>query len=154
MLTLLGSIVGFLGSAVPTIFEHMSKKEDNKKQLEIMKMQTELAKQNADIDLMKFQAMALDNEHQRLIAHDIAMQKDSGPLSWLRKSVRPIITYLFFALFACVKVSTLMVALENTQDFQTAILIVWDEETQAIFAAIISFWFGSRALEKNIFNRN
>jgi hypothetical protein len=25
---------------------------------------------------------------------------------------------------------------------------VWDDETQAIFAAIISFWFGSRAIEK------
>jgi hypothetical protein len=27
-------------------------------------------------------------------------------------------------------------------------LLVWDSETQGIFAAIISFWFGSRALEK------
>jgi len=56
-------------------------------------------------------------------------------------------------LFAAVKISALVVALETTQDFNSAILVVWDEETQAIFAAIISFWFGSRALEKNIFNR-
>ena len=152
MLTLLGSIVGFLGSSVPSVINHFGKKEDNKKQLEIMRMQMTMAEKNADIYLMKFQAMALDNEHQRLIAHDTAMQKDTGPLSWLRKSVRPVITYLFFGLFAAVKVSSLVVALE-TQDFQAAILTVWDPETQAIFAAIISFWFGSRALEKNIFNR-
>jgi len=153
MLSLLGSIIGFLGSTAPSIVDHFGKKEENKLRLEMMKMQTELAKEHAEIDLTKFQAMALDNEHQRLIAHDIAIQQDIGPLSWLRKSVRPIITYLFFSLFAAVKISALVVALETTQDFNSAILVVWDEETQAIFAAIISFWFGSRALEKNIFNR-
>jgi len=26
--------------------------------------------------------------------------------------------------------------------------LLWDPETKAIFAAIISFWFGSRAIEK------
>jgi GH24 family phage-related lysozyme (muramidase) len=29
-----------------------------------------------------------------------------------------------------------------------AIVIIWDPETQAIFAAIVSFWFGSRAFSK------
>lgn len=153
MMTVIGSIIGFLGSAVPSIVDHFGKKEANKKEIEVLRMQMALAEKNADIDLTKFQAMALDNEHQRLIAHDISMQQDKGALSWLRKSVRPVITYLFFALFAAVKIAALNEALNSSGDFNYAIKIVWDEETQAIFAAIISFWFGSRALEKNIFNR-
>ena len=32
--------------------------------------------------------------------------------------------------------------------FADAINLLWDEETKAIFGAIISFWFGSRAVEK------
>lgn len=152
MLTILGSIIGFLGSAVPSVIDHFSQKEDNKKQVEFAKLQAELTKQGAEIDLTKFYAMALDNEHKRLIEHDIAMQNDTGTLAWLRKSVRPVITYLFFTLFAAVKVSALMFALE-TNEFHDAILVVWDEESQGMFAAIISFWFGSRAIEKNVFKR-
>jgi hypothetical protein len=32
--------------------------------------------------------------------------------------------------------------------FNDAIQLLWDDDTKAIFAAIISFWFGSRALDK------
>lgn len=154
MLTILGSLIGFLGSAVPSVIDHFGKKEDNKRQLEVLKVQAELAEKNAEIDLTKFQAMALDNEHQRLIAHDIALMEDNGALSWLRKSVRPVITYMFFGLFATVKIVILNEIMSDEDIvFSQAIQLIWDEETQGIFAAIISFWFGSRALEKNIFNR-
>jgi hypothetical protein len=150
MLTLIGSLLGFAGSAIPGVLEHFTRKEDNKKHLEIMKVQADLIKQNAEIDMQKFSMMAIDNEHARLIQHDIALQEDQGALAWLRKSVRPVITYLFFSLFAAVKVSTLYHGMEAGQDFYTAINLAWDEETQGIFAAIISFWFGSRAIEKRI----
>lgn len=148
MLTLLGSLLGFAGSAIPGLFDFFGKKEANKKEIEIMRMQSELMQKNADIDMTKFSMRAMDDEHARLIQHDIALQEDQGALSWLRKSVRPVITYLFFAMFAAVKTATLMHGMEQGQDFYMAINLVWDEETQAIFAAIISFWFGSRAMSK------
>jgi len=148
MLSLLGSLIGFAGSSLPSIFEFFNKKQSNKMMLKNMEMQAELLKMNAEIDLEKFKVRAIDDEHARLINHDIAMQNDTGVMAGLRKSVRPVITYLFFSLFAAVKISSLMVAIEDTGSFHTAIESIWDEETQAIFAAIISFWFGSRALEK------
>ena len=37
----------------------------------------------------------------------------------------------------------------NETNFYEAMKSTWDEETQAIFAAIISFWFGSRAIQKS-----
>jgi len=154
MMTILGSLLGFLGSAAPGIFEIFSRKEQNKKDIEIMKLQAELMREHAEIDLTRFKIRALDDEHARLIEHDIAMQMDHGPLSWLRKSVRPVITYLFFGLFAAVKITTLLHGMENGQDFYTALRLTWDDQTQAIFAAIISFWFGSRALEKNFSRRS
>lgn len=148
MVSLIGALIGFAGSAVPSLFDFFNKKEETKKQIELMKMQAELIKQNAEIDLSKFYARAADDEHARLIAHDIAISNDTGLMAGLRKSVRPVITYLFFSLFAAVKISALLVALENTGNFNSAITMIWDAETQGIFAAIISFWFGSRALEK------
>lgn len=148
MVSLIGALIGFAGSAVPSLFDFFNKKEETKKQIELMKMQAELIKQNAEIDLSKFYARAADDEHARLISHDIAISNDTGLMAGLRKSVRPVITYLFFSLFAAVKISALLVALENTGNFNSAITMIWDAETQGIFAAIISFWFGSRALEK------
>jgi len=147
MVSLIGALIGFAGSAVPSVIDHFKAKQTQKTQIEILRIQGELAKAGSEMDLLSFQEKASDNEHRRLIEHDIAMQSDTGFMAGLRKSVRPLITYLFFAIFAAVKIAGLNDAMDNN-DFNTAINIVWDTETKAIFAAIISFWFGSRALEK------
>ncbi len=63
--------------------------------------------------------------------------------------MRPVITYAFFTLFTAVKLSTLYVLMaEEGLAFVIAIPQVWDPETQALFAAVMSFWFGQRALNK------
>jgi len=66
----------------------------------------------------------------------------------LRASVRPVITYFFFLMFVAVKGSALYAMLVTGEDIPTAISLVWDEDTGALFAAVISFWFGSRAISK------
>lgn len=158
MLSIIGAIIGFAGSTLPSVIDHFKQKESNRLTLDVIKAQGELAKVNSDIDLMKYHATSRDTEHSRLIEHDIALANQTGALNWLRSSVRPIITYLFFFLFATVKISAIIVVLNYADvnkdgnidpvEFNTAMQEVWDEETQGIFAAIISFWFGRRAMEK------
>ena len=148
MLSLLGSLLGFAGSAVPAITDHFASKEDRKHELEKMRMHAELRKEGYDFDLKIHDAMGADTEHQRLIDHDISINKGTGFISGLQKSVRPVITYAFFGLFATIEITLLMDAIEKGTEFNEAIQLLWDEDTKAIFAAIISFWFGSRAIEK------
>jgi hypothetical protein len=69
-------------------------------------------------------------------------------MSGLQKSVRPVITYCFFALFTVIEYNLLQEALRTGTPMVEALDILWDDDTKAIFAAIISFWFGSRAIEK------
>ena len=87
-------------------------------------------------------------ESQALYKHD---SQPSG-VRWvdgLRASVRPVITYAFFTLFTVVKVSALYVLVsEEELTVVQAMPQVWDPETQALFAAVMSFWFGQRALNK------
>lgn len=149
MLSLLGSLIGFAGSAVPSIMGHFEKKENNKLQLEQMRLAGELKKDGVDLDLKVYEAKGADEEHKRLIEHDISMKDDGGIIGGLRKSVRPVITYMFFILFAAVEGITVYALLSSGADATTIKDAVWTDETQAIFAAIISFWFGSRALSKN-----
>ena len=148
MLALLGSLLGFAGSAVPAITDHFASKEDRKHELNKMKMHAELKKEGYDFDLKIHDAMGADNEHQRLIDHDISINKGSGFISGLQKSVRPVITYAFFGLFATIEITLLMDAIDKGTEFNEAIQLLWDDDTKAIFAAIISFWFGSRAIDK------
>ena len=88
------------------------------------------------------------SESEALYKHD---SQPSG-VTWvdgLRASVRPIITYAFFTLFTVVKVSALYVLMnEEGLSVVQAMPQIWDPETQALFAAVMSFWFGQRALNK------
>jgi hypothetical protein len=59
-----------------------------------------------------------------------------------------VITYAFFLLFATIEITLLMEALKAGTNFSEAINVLWDDETKGIFAAILSFWFGSRAIDK------
>jgi len=86
-------------------------------------------------------------ESKALYKHDARV--GIGWVDGLRASVRPIITYAFFMLFAAVKGSGLyMLIVVEGLLIAEALPRIWDEETQALFAAVMSFWFGSRALSK------
>lgn len=144
MLTLLGSLLGFVSAAFPKIFEFFQQKQDNQLKMQMLQAQIQAAQTGKEFDLKIFHEKKDFDEQRILIEHDIAM-KDN----WLSASVRPIITYLFFFIFAAVKISMIWHAISTGTDFYSAMQMTWDDETQAIFAAIISFWFGSRAMSKN-----
>ena len=128
--------------------DHFKTKQNNALELDKMRLHAELRKEGYDYDMKMFDKQAADNEHQRLIEHDISINKSTGIIAGLQKSVRPVITYAFFGLFATIEVTLLMNAIENGTPFNEAVTLLWDDDTKAIFAAIISFWFGSRAIDK------
>ena len=149
LMSIVGSLLGFAGSAVPAITDHFAAGQNNKHEIEKMKLHAAMAKEGYELDMKFYDKMGADKEHERLIQHDTIISSGSGFFSGLQKSVRPVITYAFFALFAVIEVTLLTEALRTGTEFADAIQLLWDEDTKAIFAAIISFWFGSRALEKH-----
>ena len=148
MLSILGTVLGFASSAVPAITDSFARKQDNKHELDKMKAMAELRASGYDQDLKMYETMGADKEHDRLIQHDISINKGVGFIAGLQKSVRPVITYAFFLLFATIEITLLMEALKSGTNFAEAINVLWDEETKGIFAAILAFWFGSRAIDK------
>jgi len=145
---LIGSLLGFGGSLVPAVTDNFAAKRNNEFELKKMEKMAELRAAGFDHDMKMFETKAADDEHARLIEHDISINRGTGFIAGLQKSVRPIITYCFFVLFAVIEVNMLQQALANGTDLSSALNTLWDEDTKAIFAAIISFWFGSRAVEK------
>jgi cellulose synthase/poly-beta-1,6-N-acetylglucosamine synthase-like glycosyltransferase len=67
----------------------------------------------------------------------------------LNGTVRPVIAYAFFILYALVKLlSYAAVANSNVVPFVVLHDTLWTEDDAAIFAGIISFYFGQRAMAK------
>ncbi|WP_244427589.1 hypothetical protein [Bartonella queenslandensis] len=147
MLTLLGSLLGFLSSAFPDLLKIWRDKEDRKHELAILQLQMEQQRQGHNQRLQEIEVQADMNETRALYAY---ANRPSG-VKWVEAlcaSVRPLITYAFFILFASVKIAVLFRLLNYGHDFTTGLITVWDGETQALFAAVMSFWFGQRALAK------
>ena len=56
--------------------------------------------------------------------------------------------YVFFITFIGVKVVLVYSVLQSGGDMKEAVMVAWDDETEALFAAVMSFWFGSRAMPR------
>ena len=88
-------------------------------------------------------------ERASLYAHDIEIGK--GASQWVTNSramVRPAITYGMFIMFMFVELFGFWFAFHREVPFDVALNLLWDDETQIIWASIVSFWFGTQAFKK------
>lgn len=148
--TLLGSLLGFGTSFLPEVLNYFKKGQDHKHKLESMRMEVELMSRRAELQMQIAERQADIKETEGLYNHD---SMDAGWfINALRGSVRPVITYVFFALFVAIKVTALIAITNRGEDLGVALSIIWDESTAGLFAAIMSFWFGNRAVSKYVRN--
>jgi hypothetical protein len=171
MLTFFSTLVSFLMGGLPKIFDFFQDKSDKRHELELAKMQTERELQMAaagyaaqqkieDIKLDEIRTQTASEDRQALIgaqqaemqaiyAHDTSLNE--GTSQWmknLRASVRPVITYGFFFLLVGIDSVLAYKGITSGTDFNELANQLWDDETQALFAAIIAFHFGGRAFGK------
>ena len=148
MLTLLGSLLGFISSTFPDLLKLWQDKQDRKHELQILDRQMEQMRLGHNQRLDEIAINADVSQSLALYRHD---SQPSG-VTWvdgLRASVRPVITYGFFILFAWVKLSAVVLLMnQGGLSVNEALIQIWDAETQALFAGILSFWFGTRSLAK------
>ena len=88
-------------------------------------------------------------EMQAIYAHDTSLNE--GTSQWmknLRASVRPVITYGFFFLLVFVDIGGFWYGYYMSVPFNELLDMLWDNDTQALFASIIAFHFGGRAFGK------
>lgn len=167
MLTLLSTIVSFLMGGFPKLFDIFQDKADKKHELELARMQTEkelqmlekgfLAQAKVEeirTDQMQVNADVRHDEiqmqtHMALLAHDTESAK--GASQWVinaRAMVRPGITYGMFLLLVFVDVFGFIYAWKTGIAFADALNILWDDDSQQIFASIVAFYFGGQAFKK------
>ena len=147
MMSLLGSLLGFGTSFLPEVLNFFKANQEHKQKLETMKMQAELMEKQSALKLQELDKQADIAETKGIYEHDKSIDS-GGFVNALRGSVRPVITYAFFAMFAATEVVIIVKVLETGGDWKDAVQLMWTPETQGLFAAIMSFWFGNRAVSK------
>ena len=149
MITLLGSLLGVGTSIVPEILGFFKQGQANKQELLMLEAKAQYAQALSSLKLEELDAKAEIVETEKLYEHDMALAAHGGWVVSLQASVRPVITYLFMLAFLAVKGGMVysLIFMQGV-DWTTALEVTWDAETQALFAAIMSFWFGNRAMSK------
>ena len=147
MMTLLGSLLGFGTSFLPEILNYFKRGQEQKHELQRMQMEMELMAKRSEFKIQELDKEAEIKETEGLYQHDSV--DAGGFINALRGSVRPIITYAFFSLFVAIKATALISLLSLPQmELNMALNMIWDDQTAGLFAAIMSFWFGNRAVGK------
>jgi len=171
MMTLLSTVISFLMGGLPKILDFFQDKSDKSHELALARMQTE-----RELELRKagFEAQervehihteqlqiesdaqskqtlinAQQAEMQALYAHDTSLNE--GTSTWVknfRALVRPVITYGFFFLLVAIDLGLFFYGWHKGTDFKELADLLWDNDTQALFASILSFHFGGRAFGK------
>jgi hypothetical protein len=144
MITLLGSLIGFMGAAFPDFLKMWRDAADRKHELVILEMQMAQQEKGHTQRLEEINVQADISESRALY------KTYNTGIKWvdaLNGTVRPVLAYAFFMLYFTVKCMQFgMVDLGNPLPWHMDIL--WSVEDQAIFAGIISFYFGQRAMSK------
>lgn len=146
MITLLGSLLGFISATFPSLLKLWQDSSDKQHEITLLKMQMEQQAQGHTERLDEINAQAD-------ITESAALYKTyTTGIDWvdaLNGTVRPVIAYAFFVLYALVKLlSYAAVASSNAVPFVVLHDTLWTEDDAAIFAGIISFYFGQRAMTK------
>ena len=147
MMTIIGSLLGFGTSFLPEVLNYFKRGQEQKYELQRMQMEMELMAKRSELKISELDKEAEIKETEGFYKHD---NVDAGGfINALRGSVRPIISYAFFGLFVAIKVTALLSLINQSGvSLNMALDTIWDDQTAGLFAAIMSFWFGNRAVSK------
>lgn len=163
MIALFSALLGFISSAFPDFIKLFRDGRDRAHELALLKLQMDYDRERLAVQK---EATKADYEYRLqeiAVAERQVLNAGAGTndgligIHWvdaLAGSVRPIVTYCFFGVYFVVKLCQFRLLLDPALPWQEsmnaaqAIISLWTEDDMGIFAAVIAFWFGSRALGK------
>jgi Holin of 3TMs, for gene-transfer release len=146
MMSLLGALLGFLGSLVPELLKQAADWRDKQHELKLLQLQIQQA---ASQQLHRMEEIGIQAEAEASKALYTTWKSGIDWVDALNGTVRPVIAYAFFGLYACLKLMQFSM-LDAANPLPWQVTAMWNEEDQAIFAGIISFYFGSRSLRRQV----
>jgi len=135
LLSLIGSALGLFSSAIPKAMDMWQDKNDKAHELSLLKAQAEITLDQTAID-------ASIREVESIHTHDSNI-KGSIWVENTRAMVRPIM-----ALFIAVEVTAFITLVDAGLGAGDALNKIWDDRVMALWACILTFYFGGRQFNK------
>jgi hypothetical protein len=145
VLAALPAILGALAGMVPAIVQLFTLKAQNAQQLAMAQLQLEAQKEGValQVDLANAQADIRQADHIYSFGAGLSGNRFVDGLAVF---VRPYVTLVFFHLWILLEVFMFIYAVNSGYDLGQLVKVLWPDETQAMFGAIIGFWFGDRMM--------
>jgi hypothetical protein len=145
MITGIVAILGAITGMVPAIMQWLTLKANNAQQIAMAQLQMQAAREGGalQIDLANSQADIRQADHIYDFASGLTGNRFVDALAVF---VRPYITLVFFHLWVFLEVCLLIYGVNSGYDLGQLVKLVWDDNTAAIFGAIMGFWFGDRMM--------
>ena len=140
LLSLIGSALGLFSSAIPKVMDMWQDKNDKIHELSLLKAQAEITLDQTAID-------ASIREVESIHQHDSNI-KGSIWVENTRALVRPIMAYSFMALLIAVEVTAFITLVDAGLGAGDALNKIWDDRVMALWACILTFYFGGRQFNK------
>lgn len=145
VLAALPAILGALAGMVPAIVQYLTLKANNAHQVAMAAEQRQAAKEGIALQIDLAGAQADIRQAERIYSFG------NGPsgirfIDALAVFVRPYVTLVFFHFWLLMEVGLFIYGVNNGFDLGQLVKLLWPAETQAMFGAIIGFWFGDRMM--------
>lgn len=152
----LGGVLGGLMRLGVEWFKFKDRDNERKHELAMVDKQLEFQKLTGQ---QKMDEMRIDQQTQislgelsalgEAIRSQTEMVKIAGGwVASLSASVRPVITYWIFGLYAAVKTSLIVAAFLESGEVTTALRLSWTPDDLGVLMLILGFWFVGRSAEK------
>lgn len=145
MIAAIGAIAGFLSTVAPLLVQWLTLRENNAHAVEMEKLrqQGEREKVAGQVDIANAQVDARQADH----IYDFASGASGYPfVDAMAVFIRPFVTLMFFALYLLMKVGLFIYAVNQGYDLGQLVKLLWGEADEAVFGAIMGFWFGNRVI--------
>lgn len=152
--TLLGGLLGGAFRLAPEILKWIDRKSERSHELSMQDKALEFEKLRGAQRMAEIGASAeaaWNTGAIEALREAVHTQGEKTGVRWvdaLSSSVRPVITYWFMALYCAAKMTAFVAAVSAGADWGTAILHVWTEADQALWAGVLNFWFLGRVFDR------
>lgn len=144
MITLFASIAGFISSIIPELIKYFKDVNDKKHELNIFDRQIHYNETSSNKTLEEIHISRDMMEHASLYS---TYKSEIKWVDALNGSVRPVLAYSFFGMYIWVKYLQYK-AISASAHVIEYLDVIWNVNDQAIFAGIISFYYGQRTFKK------
>ena len=142
MFSILGSLLGFASSTIPSIIDIWKTKQQNSHQLKVMELSAKYKVQEQEAKTDTAEVAGVYSHAESLTA------RASIWAVTLSSTVRPISAYLIITLWLSVKLLAVLQVYFDGGEIHKVIDSIYTEYDQMLMSSVICFYFGSRGMEK------